>query len=90
MRSEAQEPPSCLDVGFEKSNLNCEGGIHVGDILLTIDAALEFPLKGVLDSNGNGCPDTCDPVEPACPCKEGSVPVCEGVACALDCPNGYV
>ena len=53
------ELPDCLVASLEAADLNCDGSQDVIDVLLVIQAALGFSLDEAIDSDFDGCPDTC-------------------------------
>lgn len=65
--------PSCLAVP-DAADADCDGSVLVSDVLTRIRQALGLSLGSGIDSNGNGCPDTCDPPS-------------EQAAPTLDCPH---
>lgn len=52
-------PPACLSGPMASSDLDCDGLASVADVLLVVRAALSLPLLEAIDSDDNGCPDTC-------------------------------
>ncbi|NUN15887.1 MAG: hypothetical protein HUU55_19860 [Myxococcales bacterium] len=54
--------PSCLADTFESANVNCADNVDVSDISLVVTIAIGSTLSPELDSDANGCPDTCDAV----------------------------
>ena len=51
--------PACLEVTVEDSDVNCDGNLDVVDVQLGILHALDEPLSGLLDANGDQCVDAC-------------------------------
>lgn len=55
------DPPTCLAGVPDDADVTCDGMITVSDIVLTIERALGNPFAPEVDSNGDGCPDACQP-----------------------------
>ena len=51
--------PTCMAQPFFLADLNCDGAIAVGDVIMGINTALLIPLASSIDSNGDFCPDAC-------------------------------
>jgi hypothetical protein len=69
-------------------DLNCEGFSNVVDVQLAIVSALDLPVNGLLDTDGDGIPDPCQDYANAVSgdCAQGQVIQWNGMvwACAVD------
>lgn len=52
--------PACVAPGVPGPDLNCDGGVNVGDINLSISLAIERPFEEVIDMNANQIHDDCE------------------------------
>lgn len=57
-------PPSCLGVAPEQADADCSGDVAVTDVLLVIGEALGIPPAPEVDTDFDGCPDTCGGLVP--------------------------
>lgn len=53
--------PGCIQGDPERADANCDGDTTVADAQITISLVLEVPLDTDVDSDGNGCPNACEP-----------------------------
>lgn len=70
--------PLCYKVNPPGADLDCDGSISIVDAVNTILLALSGQLDPAVDSDGNQCVDTCEPVS----CGMGECD--DGVACTID------
>lgn len=53
--------PGCLKQAGAQLDMGCDGKFNVADLLNIIGLSLGAPLDFSVDTNQNGCPDSCDP-----------------------------
>lgn len=63
--------PNCMSKDWWMADLNCNGSINVGDVLVLVNTALKIELSDSVDADGDWCPDNCDYPGPN-PCEVGS------------------
>jgi hypothetical protein len=51
--------PGCMSAPIVNSDLNCDAGVDITDVLLYIQLALEQPMGPGMDADGDNCPDAC-------------------------------
>ena len=78
-REVPEDVPTCSASDPGLADVNCEEGVNVADVLLIIKTALGEPLAAALDTDGSGCPDACEVIEPPIVCGNGVVE--EGEEC---------
>lgn len=63
--------PNCMSKDWWMGDLNCNGSINVGDVLVLVNTALKIDLSDAVDADGDWCPDNCDYPGPN-PCEVGT------------------
>lgn len=54
------ELPACLKAPEQAADINCDGSVTVSDVLITVNYAVNLPLAGAIDADGDACPDACE------------------------------
>ncbi len=72
--------PECLAVPLDELDYNCDGLVNVTDSLILVFRAISGSFQPGIDSDGNLCPDACEPVY----CGDG---VCNGDEACFNCPE---
>ena len=73
--------PSCMAKDWWMGDLNCNGSINVGDVLVLVNTALQIDLSDAVDADGDWCPDNCDYPGPN-PCEQGASSCDDGNRCS--------
>jgi hypothetical protein len=59
--------PMCCKGEWWRTDMNCDQGTNIVDVLMGINMALKIPMAAGLDADGNGCPDACQAApDPGC------------------------
>jgi len=73
--------PECMAKDWWMGDLNCNGSINVGDVLVLVNTALKIDLSDSVDADGDWCPDNCDYPGPN-PCEVGNDSCDDGNRCS--------
>lgn len=52
--------PGCVQVAQNHTDVNCDGPVNVADVLLMVNYAVGASLDALIDSDGDGCPNSCE------------------------------